>query len=321
MFHLVELEETQLRELVNARSTWRAFTEARREAQQVKGSMVWKEVGGHTYLIRKSPAGAQKSLGRKAPETEAMYKSFQQRKERAEARLKAMKQRLDEQRKLNRLYRVGRTPTVVVRALAALEAADLGDKFRVIGTHAVYAYETAAGVLVDSSAMATRDLDLLFDARRRVAFATTLKKSQDGSLIRVLQKADPSFRVMRDQLQTAVNDDGFEIDIIRREAGAQDPHPMRMSDDEDDFWAAQIDQGEKIASGRKFEHLVVAANGEMATMRTLHPLDFTRLKLELAKRAGRDPQKAPKDRLQAEVVQQLWEQYLRLLERPEGEVR
>lgn len=313
MYQLVELEESQLRELVNARSTWRAFTEAKREAQQVKGSMVWKGVAGHTYLIRKSARGAQKSLGPKDTDTEAIFESFQRRKERAEGRLKAMKQRLEEQRKLNRLYRVGRTPKVVVRALAALEAADLSDKFMVIGTHAVYAYETAAGVLVDSSAMATRDLDLLFDARKRVAFATTLKKGEDRSLIRVLQKADPSFRVRADQLHTAVNDDGFEIDIIRREAAASDPHPMRMSDEEDDFWAAQIDQGEKIASGKKFEHLVVAANGEMATMRTLHPLDFIRLKLELSRRPGRDPQKAPKDRLQAEVVRQLWDEYLKFL--------
>ena len=313
MHSLVELDESQLRELVNARSTWRAFTDARLEARQVRGSMVWKEVTGHTYLIRKSAGGAQKSLGRKNAETEAMYDSFQSRKERAEQRLKAMKDRVEEQRKLNRLYRVGRTPNVVVRVLAALEAADLGDNFMVIGTHAVYAYETAAGVLVDSGAMATRDLDLLFDARTRIAFATTLKRGVDQSLIRVLQKADPTFRVMPDQVQTAVNDSGFEIDIIRRTAAADDPHPTPMSDDEDDFWAVQVDQGERIASGKKFEHLVVAANGEMATMRTIHPVDFIRLKRELAARPDRDPQKAPKDRLQAEVVQQLWDDYLRLL--------
>lgn len=316
MFHLASLQETQLRELVNARSAWRNFTEARQEALQVKGSMVWKQVQGHTYLIRKSAAGAQKSLGAKSPETEAMFASFQARKERADSRLKAMKARLEEQRRLNRLYRVGRTPTVVVRALAALEAAGLADKFMVIGTHAIYAYETAAGVLVDSSAMATRDLDLLFDARRRIAFLAKLQKAEEKSLIQVLRKADPSFRVMREQLQTAVNDDGFEIDVIRREAADKDPHPMHMSDDEDDFWAAQIDQGEKIASGRKFEHLVVAANGEMATMRTLHPLDFIRLKRELGQRKGRDPLKAPKDRLQAELVQQMWDEYLQHMAQP-----
>jgi len=314
LYHFVELQENQLRELVNARAAWNSFQEAQREAQHVKGSMVWKEVAGRTYLVRKSPAGAQKSLGLRTAETEPVFAAFKTRKERAESRLKAMKQRVEEQRKLNRLYRVGRTPKVVVQSLAALESAGLSDKFMVIGTHAVYAYETAAGVLVDSSALATRDLDPLFDARKRVAFLTSLKRSEHPSLIKVLQKADPSFRVMRGQLQTAVNDDGFEIDIIRRQSKDGDPHPMRMSDDEDDFWAAQIDQGEKILSGRKFEHLVVAANGEMATMRTLHPMDFVRLKLELSERANRDPLKAPKDRMQAEVVQQLWDEYLRHLE-------
>jgi len=313
---VIELEENQLRELVNARATYRSYAEARREAMQVKGSMVWKHVGDKTYLVRKSTKGAQKSLGPRTAETEAIFENFQKRKERAESRLKALKQRLDEQRKLNRVYRVGRTPAVVVRLLAQLEAADLADKFMVIGTHAIYAYETAAGVLVDSRAMATRDLDLLFDARKRVAFAATLKKGDERSFLRVLQKVDGSFRLIPDQLQTAVNDDGFEVDVIRRKAAADDPHPMRMSDDEGDFWAAQIDQGERMASGRKFEHLVVAANGEMAVMRTLHPLDFIRLKNELAARRSRDPQKAPKDRLQAKVVQQMWDDYLHRLEGP-----
>ena len=165
MRHLVELDEKQLRELVNAGSTWRAFVDALAEAKEVKGSMVWKDQAGHSYLIRKSASGAQKSLGPRDDRTQAMYESFQKRKQLAQSRLKAMKLRLEEQRKLNRVYRVGRTPAVVVRTLAALEAAGLGDKFLVIGTQAMYAYETAAGVLVESGALATLDLDLLFDAR------------------------------------------------------------------------------------------------------------------------------------------------------------
>jgi hypothetical protein len=312
---LLELDENQLRELVNAKGIWRAFTQARREAKEVRGSMTWKTVGEGTYLIRHSASGAQKSLGPMDDRTKAMHDTFQQRKGPAEERLKALKDRLEEQRKLNRVYRVGRVPSVVVRALAALDAADLADKFMVIGTHAIYAYETAAGVRAVSNAMATRDLDLLFDASKR-AFATTLERSGARSLIGVFKKADPSFRVMPDQLQTAVNDDGFEIDVIRRKAAAGDPHPMRMSDEEDDFWAVQIDSGDQLATGRKFEHLVVAVNGEMATMRTIHPLDFVRLKMQLSAKSDRDPLKAPKDRLQAEVVQEMWDKYLHRLERP-----
>jgi hypothetical protein len=310
---LLGLSETQLRELVNARALWRTYVEAALEAQQVRGSMVWKQTGEREYLIRKSAAGAQKSLGPRSTETEAIHASFQQRKSRAEQRIKALRARLEEQRKLNRLYRVGRAPKIVVRALGALEAAGLSHQFLVIGTHALYAYEAAAGVVVDSAATATRDLDLLFDVRKRIAFLTTLGRSEDRSLIQVLRKADPTFRVMADQLHTAVNDDGFEIDVVRRQARGDDPHPLRMTDQEDDFWAVQISQGDQLASSRTFEHLVVAPTGEMASMRTLHPLDFIRLKRELSRWPGRDPLKAPKDRLQAEVVQQLWDEYLKTL--------
>lgn len=317
MFHLVELEEAQLRQLSDAQAAWRNFLQARKEAAEVRGSMKWKTVKGRTYLIRVSSRGAETSLGPQDDRTQAMYDSFHRRKVPAESRLKAMKARLDEVRQLNRVYRVGRTPAIVVRSLSALDEAGLSEQFLTVGTHAMYAYETASGVRVESGALATLDLDLLFDAPKLRAFAQRLKQSDAQSLINVLRKADPTFRVLRDQLQTAVNDDGFEIDIIRRQAIGGEPHPLRMSDDEDDFWAVQVDQGEKIASGKKIEQLVVAANGQMATMRTLHPLDFIRLKLELSRRPGRDPQKAPKDRLQAEVVQELWEKYLRHLYRPE----
>lgn len=319
-YALIDRDEDALRELVNARALSKAYRAAKAEARQYRGSMTWRDQDGRSYLVRRGAGGEhQTSLGARSPETEAMYDRFTRGKADAEERAKALKLRMELQRKLNRAHGVGRTPVVVVRTLAALEEAGLADKFIVIGTHAMYAYETAAAVLIDSKAMATQDLDLLFDVRRRAAFATTLARSQDRSLIRVLQKADPSFKVMSDQLQTAVNDAGFEIDIIRRKAKDGDPHPLHMSDDENDFWAAQIDQGERIASGRRYEQLVVATNGEMALMRTLHPLDFIRLKRELADRPGRDPAKAPKDRLQAQVAQQLWDDYLGAMERPEEE--
>ena len=318
MFHFVELEESQLRQLSDAQAAWRNFLQARKDAGEVRGSMKWKTVSGGTYLIRVSTTGAETSLGPRDERTQAMYDSLHARKGPAEARLKAMKGRLDEVRKLNRVYRVGRTPVVVVRVLAAIDQAGLSDQLITVGTHAMYAYETAAGVRVESGAVATRDLDLLFETSKLRAFTQRLKAGDARSLIAVFRKADPTFRVMREQLQTAVNDDGFEIDIIRRQAAAGDPHPLRMSDDEDDFWAVQVDQGEKIASGRKVEQLVVAANGEMATMRTLHPLDFVRLKTELSRRPGRDPQKAPKDRLQAQVVQELWDTQLQYLYRVDG---
>jgi len=312
LFHFIELEEKQLRQLSDAQAAWRNLLQARKDAAEVRGSMKWKTVEGRVYLVRVSPRGAETSLGPQDERTQAIHDGFHARKDPAEARLKAMKGTVDEHRRLNRVFRVGRTPAVVVRSLVAIDEAGLSDQFLTVGTHALYAYETAAGVRVEPGAVATQDLDLLFEAGKQRTYTARMARSDARSLIAVLRKADPTFRVKRDQLQTAVNDAGFEIDVIRRHA-ASDPHPLRMSDDEDAFWAVQVDQGDKLASSRKFEHLVVAANGEMALMRTLHPLDFIRLKEELAQRAGRDPLKAPKDRLQAQVVRELWDNYLQHL--------
>lgn len=318
MLHFIELEEKQLRQLSDAQAAWRNLLQARKDAGEVRGSMKWKTVDGRKYLVRVSPRGAETSLGPQDERTQAIYEGFHARKGPAEARLKAMKATLDEHRRLNRAFRVGRTPAVVVRSLAAIDDAGLSDQFLTVGTHALYAYETAAGVRVEPGAVATQDLDLLFEAGKLRTYTARMARSDARSLITVLRKADPTFRVKRAQLQTAVNDAGFEIDIIRRRATGADPHPLRMSDDEDNFWAVQVDQGEKIASSRKFEHLVVAANGEMALMRTLHPLDFIRLKQDLAQRPGRDPLKAPKDRLQAQVMRQLWDNFLQHVVRPEA---
>lgn len=310
---IADLDERQLRQLSDANAAWRNWAQARREAQQVRGSMRWRTVKGRRYLVRVAPSGAEKSLGLADAAKESMHADFHARKARAQARLKAMQALLAEQKKLNRVYQVGRCPLVVVRALAALDEAGLGDDFLTVGTHAMFAYEGAAGVRVSADATATRDLDLLFDMNRWRTFSARLERADARSLLDVLRRADGSFAVRSDQLQTAANDAGFEVDVIRRVAVESDPHPLRMSDDENDFWAVQVSQGQALGSARRFEAVVIAATGDMAMMRTLHPLDFVRMKTQLARRAGRDPLKSPKDALQSRVVKLLWDNSLRHL--------
>lgn len=83
-----------------------------------------------------------------------------------------------------------------------------------------------------------------------------------------------------------------------------------MSAKAEDFWAVQVASGNQWVSGRKFEQMVVSPRGDMALMRTVHPLDFVRVKTSMAASPQRDPLKRPKDALQAEVVQRLWDEYL-----------
>lgn len=119
-----------------------------------------------------------------------------------------------------------------------LANAGLDTYFRVVGTHALYAYEAAGGVSFSSEITSTRDIDLLWDTRKRVVFSQRL--AQDSpSMLAALQKVDKTFQIIEDQKYTAINKDGFEVDIIRRFVPEGDPHPIRLSDALDDFWVVQ----------------------------------------------------------------------------------
>jgi hypothetical protein len=214
-----------------------------------------------------------------------------------------------DQQRLNKALRVGRVPNIVVKTLNALEAAGLEDHFLTIGTHALYAFESACGVRCLPGALATQDIDLLFDSRKRMAFVSQMKRL-DSSFIGALRKADPSFRVMQDQKQTAINDTGFEVDVIRRMAIDGDPHPFRMSDDENDMWAVQVEGANRMLSAHKFSQVVVAETGHMAVMHTMDPPTFVAIKRMISKAPGRDPKKRLKDALQADLVEQLMQTHM-----------
>lgn len=306
---LFEITESQKRQYIDAETVFMALSQAKKAASEVRGSMFWRDLKGTHTLIRTSAAGSQKSLGAHSEVTQKLFDDFMLRKTSVEARVKALKAQLATQQRLNRAHRVGRVPNIVVSVLNALENVGVDAHFLVVGTHALYAFEAAAGLRIAEQAMATRDVDMLFDTRKRLAFITVMQKL-DSSLIGLLRRADASFEVVEDQHYTARNKDGFEVDVIRRPARGIDPHPLRMSDAEDDFWAMQVSMGDKLVSARRFDQVVVATSGEMALMRTVHPVDFARIKLALSQQVGRDPNKRGKDALQATIVGTMVANYL-----------
>ena len=310
---MLERPADALRQYIDAVSTFDAYEEALAVAAKVRGGMYWHKGPAPTpenaYLVRTSASGSEKSLGPRSPETEAMYASFQQRKELAEQRRDGLSAALGKHKRMNRALRVGRVAPLIVAILNRLAASRLGEHFRVVGTHALYAYESAAGVTFDDDAVATRDIDLLWDVRKRVAFATALRQV-DSSMLGVLRKVDPTFRIRDSQKYTAVNKDGFEVDIIRREQANDDPHPVRLSDDEEDFWVAQAPRAQELLDSRPFSAIIVATNGDMARMNTLDPLAFVRFKQWMSALPGRDPLKRRRDALQARAVGELVREYL-----------
>lgn len=307
--HWHELSDLQKKQYIDAESVFTALRDAEKAAQTVRGSMLWRQVSGKTYLIRTNADNSQKSLGPRTDETEAVYEKFMARKKWLSERVTGLRQALQLHQKLNRAHRVGRTPEIVVKILNQLHKSGISEHFLTVGTHALFAYESACGVRFADEATTTQDIDLLMDTQKHLLLASTLEERNE-SLLSTLQKVDPSFDLRDDQLYTAVNASGFEVDVIRRMARNRDPHPLQVTSAERDFWAVQVGNGAQMASSARFAQMVVSASGHMALMTTLHPLTFSRLKQALASSPTRNPLKKSRDALQAQAVAQLVEEML-----------
>ncbi len=322
MTSFFELNEQQKRQLIDAEMLFAALEQAEAEAIRYRGSMFWREQDGGRYLISLSAHSRQRSHGPATPENELKYQKFTQRKTEVEARLKSLRAKADEVKRMNKALRVGRTPDILIDVLNAMMRYGVAEHFLVVGTHALFAFETAAGVRLPNDVMATQDADLLFDTGKRAAFAEVMKDRQ-MSFIGILKKVDKTFE--RDDLDnhTARNATGYEIDLIRRfppDPEDTSEHPLQLTPEDGDLWPVRVSMGQKLLSVPRFDQVVIGINGGMARMRTVHPLDFARIKRQLSQDMRRDPLKKTKDMAQAEMIEKLVQECLPHLVRLPGQL-
>lgn len=304
------IPDNAARQVIDAMTVFAEHRRVQAEAKKYAGGMYWKRQGDYEYLVKTMPDNRQQRLGARSDETERTYQAFTQRKQETETRLRSLRDALKEAERLNKAVKAGRVPSVVVALLHTLDEAGLGQHFAVVGTHALYAYEAAAGVRIVQGALATQDVDLLRDARHRVQFMTDLERL-DTSMLRVLQRVDSTFRRKDLHNETAINDRGFEVDFLRRVPEGADPHPFRFSADEDDLWPVQVLRASVLTEAPKFEHVVISATGKMAFMKTVAPATFVAFKRWMAESAPQRPQpKRRRDLRQATVVQALLDEGL-----------
>lgn len=304
----LHLPDSAARQFIDSITIFEEYQRTRTQAAQYAGGMYWKVQGAYEYLVKTQRDNSQERVGPRNEQTEAIYKEFTGRKTALEDRLKTLRAALTDTQRLNKALKVGRTPSTVIDILQALDTAGLAEHFTVVGTHSLYAYESAAGVRIVQGALATQDVDLLWDARRKVRFITEMKRS-DVSMLQVLQRADSTFERKEGQNETAINAKGFEVDFLRRMAEGDDPHPFRFSADEGDLWPVQAVRASVLTNAPRFEHVVASATGHMATMRTIAPATFVEFKRWMAEKApAREPLKRNRDRRQADIVQGLLDQ-------------
>ncbi len=301
----IALSDNTARQVIDSTTLFEEFVRVKNRAKPYAGGMYWKRQGDYEYLVKTWPNNQQRRIGPRSDETVRIHEEFVARKQEHESRLKSLRVALTDAERLNKALKAGRVPNVVVSVLQALANAGLGQHFTVVGTHALYAYEAAASVRIVQGALATQDVDLLWDARRRVKFVTDLGRLE-LSMLRVLQQADATFMRKEGQAETAINAKGFEVDFLRRQPEGDDPHPFRFSDDEDDLWPVQAVRASVLTNAARFDQVVISATGRMTLMRTIAPEAFIEFKRWMAAQVPQRPEaKRRRDLHQANIVQTL----------------
>lgn len=301
------LSDQQRLFLVESDQLYRAWREVQWRHIEYRYGMRWKKVAGRDYLVRLQDAqGRGKSLGPRSEKTEAIYREFQEGRELAQERFDGLKARLSLQSRLNRASRLGRMPHIVAEILQGLDAVQALSELRVVGTHALFAYEAMGAVEFKMDLLASGDVDLLYDQRQQISI---LGKKFDGyGLLGILKKVDRTFEVQSKNRFRAVNKDGFMVDLITQDKGIASKKLLPMS--AHDLEMIEIPNLEWIANSPRVDVVVISAKGEPVFMAVPDPRAFMIHKVWLSKQHEREPVKKQRDYEQALMVLGLLNEYL-----------
>lgn len=302
-----ELDNNQLRLLTDIRQTYQAFLDAKEELNRFKGSMKWKTTDSGIYLIRVLDSrGTEKSLGRKSTEKETLFENFNAGKSRAQTRLESLKASLARMSGMAKAADLGRLPAIVGKILRKLNDEKLlGEHIMVVGTHALYAYEAAAGVQFDSEMLATADVDLLIDSRKQLKLMITDPSIAESGILGLLCKADKTFRKLRTQAYTAANDQGFMVDLIKPALNPPWKKDALQDNDKNDLNPVEVPNLEWLLSSRRFGSIVLDTSGTPAKMVCPDPRAFAVHKKWISTQVEREAEKRSRDSFQAKAVIEL----------------
>lgn len=287
----------------NAVAAFHQHAAALTAQSRYSAQMSWQEREGVLQLIKTQSDGREHLLGARTEALADLHNRYTSEQLAASLALEQSSKGLRVARNRNVALGIGRVPTIVIQILNELETMGLGGFYRVIGTHALYAYEVAAGVVFDADSTATRDVDLLWDVQQRMKLVSNFDAA-GVTMLELLQRVDASFVRMDEQLESAINAEGFAVDFLRRR-GPDDEVADSLSGKEGDVLPVPAQNSHEFLNSPPYEQVVIGGDGSMARMRTVDPGIFVKFKRWLAQLESRDPMKRRRDQRQADAVNRL----------------
>lgn len=286
--------------IANLEDAYEQWLDARQQLIRMPVSMYWKATRGVEYLgVKLNSNSAGTTGGARSPETEAEYDQFHSEKD-------ALKQRVTKADELiaerSGQYRALRLPILADRQGELLRALDIEGLLRndllVVGTNAFCAYELLCGVKFPTGNEETEDFDLAWCRGTKVSLApsSTGAKAERKSLLSVLQGVDSTYEVNPRKRYQAINDDGYEIELLAAPSLA----PLPKSEAFEPMFSL-IEQ-EWLLKGRPVSFVVATVRRRACPVYVPDPRWMALHKLWLSNKPERRESKKPKDRRQGEVL-------------------
>ena len=278
------------------------------ERQAFHGGLHWKTVSGHDYLVRTiDRTGGNRSLGPRSPRTEQAFREFYETKRDLDARIKSIEEQVARQARFCVAAGVNRVPRLAADIVRSLDGSGLlGNHLIILGSHAMYAYEMAAGVQLKAGLLQTEDLDTLLN-KSEIELAGSIRSA---GLLGILQSVDGTFKPQRKRSFRAVNAKGFMVDLIRAPI---DAHGGLSSIGTGlALIADQLRGLEWLTALPPMTQIVIADNGFPVRFIVPEPRVFALHKLWVSLQPTRDPIKRKRDLRQAEAIAELSLDYFNL---------
>lgn len=303
---LKELTPGQRQTYQAAVEIYQAYLEACRQSRAFQGGMHWKKIRNRDYLYRyRDRFGHGESLGPRSEHTEKLYARFSREREEVTARVRRERLRLQEQSRFCRAARLQRVPKTTAQILRRLEQHPAGGNLLVLGAAAIYAYESAAGVFLDSAGLP----NLLAASHRRLTLAGAGGVSWE-ELLRLLRQTDRSFAPLTGGECRAANRRGFLVQLVK--SGTRRPGKQKTITVPGARAPLPPEAGnlQYLQASPKFSQVVIGKDGGPATMAVADPRAFALNKFWLSQQEDREEETRRRDYLQALAVADLVLRYL-----------
>ncbi len=306
-FIFSEYTSSQRKQYINSKQLYEYYIEKKNEYfMNYNLSMYWRKSGQKEYLTKKHSASNRvTSLGVRSEETIKIYEDFLQHKKRLKTEISMLEAKIDKAKKVNKIELLTRTPSALVQIYQKINELKLDDKMILIGTNALYAYESYCGLFVEDEQLATEDIDLLAKESKElsVIFKEVLPKGKLTSFIKLIDK---SFEQDKNIPYRFRNKSGVLLEVIS-------PTNSKKAIKKNSFMDIldlEMQGMQWLENSRIFKSMVIGEDGKMAILSTIHPLEYAVYKHWLSSQLDRNIHKKNRDYQQSKLVTKLIQEYM-----------